>query len=89
MTHPQPGPTEDEALLSHGRGNPNWTTPQPATITPAGASSFEHVVATLGLSPEEYAGSVALRDWAWKNKDHKYVPSELLQVWGFHVDVRA
>jgi hypothetical protein len=62
---------------------------QPSAIAPAGASSFEHVVATLGLSPEEYASSIALRDWARKNKDHKYVPSELLQAWGFNVDTRA
>jgi hypothetical protein len=43
----------------------------------------------LRLSPGEYKNSTALRDWVQKNKNNKYVPSELLQVWGFKVDTGA
>ena len=71
------------------RGNPNWTRPLSLAVTPAGQSTFEHVVAMLGLSPEEYENSSVLRDWARKNKDHKYVPSELLKAWGLSVDSGA
>jgi hypothetical protein len=58
-------------------------------LNPHGASSFEHVVATLGLSPEEYVGSAALKEWVRRNKDYKYVPPELLEAWGFIVNVYA
>lgn len=46
-------------------------------------SEFERVVEALRLSPDEYLTSSALREWAWQNKDYKYVPSELLKAWGF------
>jgi hypothetical protein len=37
--------------------------------------------------PPEYEGSIPLQEWARKNKDQKYVPSNLLQAWG--LDVKA
>jgi len=46
-------------------------------------SEFERVVEALGLSPDEYLDSSALREWVRQNKDHKYVPTELLKAWGF------
>jgi hypothetical protein len=58
-------------------------------LKPEGASSFERVVATLGLSPAEYVNSAELKEWVWRNKDHKYVPPELLAAWGFTVNVYA
>ena len=58
-------------------------------VPPAGASAFEHLVVTLGLSPEEYKNSNALRDWVRKDKNHRYVPTELLKVWGLRVDEAA
>ena len=58
-------------------------------LNPCGASSFEHFVATLGLAPEEYVNSAELKEWVWRHKDYKYVPSELLEVWGFTVNVYA
>lgn len=33
--------------------------------------------------PEQYAGSAELRAWVQRNKDVKYVPSELLEAFGF------
>ena len=66
------------------RGNPNWGKPelsQPMLC----ASGFEQVVKALGLLPEQYRGSAGLREWVRRNKDHKYVPLDLLQAWGFTV----
>ena len=72
--------------MANRRGNPNWMRPRPVAVTPEGASTFEHLVATLGLAPERYKDSTVLKEWARKNKDDRYVPSELLQAWGFTVD---
>jgi hypothetical protein len=54
---------------------------KPHVYVPAGPSSFEEVVKTLGLSPNEYEQSAQLKDWVQKNKDQKYVPPDLLQAW--------
>ncbi len=68
------------------RGDPQFT--NPAAIEPPLASqiSFERVVEELRLSPSEYATSPRLRDWVFRNKDRKYVPSELLKAFGFEVN---
>jgi len=50
------------------------------------ATSFEHMVKKLGLSPEQYKGSALLKDWVRQNMDEKYVPSDLLRAWGFQKD---
>ena len=47
-------------------------------------SAFELETKKLGLSPEDFAGSAVLKEWARKNKDQKFVPSDLLQAWGFN-----
>jgi hypothetical protein len=59
---------------------------QEPKIRPQGSSSFEHVARRLGLSPSQYATSAELKEWVRKNKDHKYVPPQLLELWGFEVD---
>ena len=46
-------------------------------------SSFEQIVRRLRLSPDQYLGSVQLKEWVRKNKDQKYVPSDLLKAWDF------
>jgi hypothetical protein len=69
------------------RGNPNWGKPEVNTLRYAGVISFEEMVKKLRLSPTEYEGSIHLKEWARKNKDQKYVPSNLLQAWG--LDVKA
>jgi hypothetical protein len=53
------------------------------------ASSFEKMVESLGLKPEQYLSSAALKEWVRSNKDDKYVPSDLLKAWGFNVDEAA
>lgn len=45
-------------------------------------SSFDRVVAKLGIVPEQYKDSLPLREWVMRNKDQKYVPTELLKHWG-------
>ena len=72
--------------MSNRRGNPSWGKPEPfgMAFTP---SSFEHLVKSLQLSPGQYETSTALKDWVRKNKDHKYVPPELLEIWGFSVKI--
>ena len=65
------------------RGNPNWGKLDLHSTLPVQPSSFEEVVRKLRLSPEQYAGSVQLKDWVRKNKDQKYVPLDLLEAWNF------
>lgn len=50
-------------------------------------SSFEKVVDSLKLSPEQYQSSAELREWVLRNKDDKYVPPELLKAYGFQVNL--
>ena len=64
------------------------SSPNESSITPHGESTFEHFVRRLHLSPEEYATSAELKEWVRRHKDHKYVPSQLLELWGFEVDVK-
>lgn len=64
------------------RGNPNWGKPEPPGQVNM-VSTFESLVKTLKLSPEQYHESQVLREWVLQNKDHKYVPQDLLQAWGF------
>jgi hypothetical protein len=67
------------------RGNPNFG--RPVIVPQAGSTAFEYFVARLGLSPGEYATSIELREWVRRNKDHKYVPSAVLNLWGLQADV--
>ncbi len=53
------------------------------------ATSFDQVVRTLGLSPEQYKDSAVLKEWVRRNKDERYVPSDLLEAWGFSEDEAA
>jgi len=61
--------------------------PNESSITPEGVSTFEHVARRLHLSPEKYANSRELKEWVRKNKDHKYVPLYLLELWGLEVNL--
>jgi len=53
------------------------------------STSFDHIVAILGLAPHQYKDSPALKEWVRKNKDEKYVPSDLLKHWGFEEEEAA
>ena len=71
------------------RGNPQFKNPAAIAAPFASQSSFERVVEELSLSPSEYVTSPRLRDWVSRNKDQKYVPSELLKAFGFEVSSDA
>jgi hypothetical protein len=49
-------------------------------------SSFEQIVKELNISPEDYRSSPELREWVRLNKDDRYVPTEVLKVFGFRVE---
>jgi len=70
--------------MAKKRGNPNWGKPdiQAPSVAP---TSFEEVVKNLRLSPAEYEDSLALKEWVQKNKDQKYIPDDLLRLWGLEV----
>ena len=70
--------------MAKNRGNPNWGKPV-AHGGPVGSTSFEEVVRKLRLSPEDYGGSLTLKEWVRKNKDQKYIPDDLLKLWDFEV----
>jgi hypothetical protein len=53
------------------------------------ATSFDHIVAILGLGPDQYKDSLPLKEWVRQNKDEKYVPTDLLKHWGFQDDEAA
>ena len=49
-------------------------------------SAFEEAVKELKLQPDQYVQSKSLREWAWRNKNSKFIPESLLQAWGFETD---
>jgi len=72
-------------MVTRKSGNSNWGKPDTGRQPLPSQTSFEEVAKAMNLSPQEYARSVALKEWARKNKDRKYVPLDLLNVWGFEV----
>jgi hypothetical protein len=72
--------------MSKRKANNYFTNPCRMGLLIATESSFEEVVRTLCLSPEQYAGSAELRAWVERNKDVKYVPQELLATFGLTVE---
>lgn len=71
--------------MAKRRGNPNWGKSVPSVWT---VTEFERTVAKLQLKPSEYVTSVALREWAYRNRDSKYVPEALLKAWGLEVELK-
>jgi hypothetical protein len=71
------------------RANSSFSNPTSAGGAAFSGSSFERVVASLQLSPEQYQDSAELRDWVLRNKDEKYVPPDLLKAFGFQVDLES
>ena len=69
------------------RGNPNWGKPVSESFSSTRPTSFEDAAASLGLSPRDYQKSKALQEWVARNKNSKYVPSDLLKPWGLEVKV--
>lgn len=55
------------------------------TVPMAGPTCFEEIAESLGLAVQDFEGSIPLKEWVRRNKDHKYVPPDLLKAWGFAV----
>ncbi len=72
--------------MAKKRGNPNWGKPDAGFSLFSGPTSFEQVVRKLRLSPAEYENSFQLKMWVEQNRNHKYVPPDLLKAW--KIDVR-
>ncbi len=75
--------------MSRHKGNAYFTNPCRIEPPKAMESSFEEVVKKLCLSPAQYADSDELRSWVKHNKSFKYVPSDVLMVFGFKVGAEA
>jgi hypothetical protein len=54
-------------------------------IRESSPSSFEKTVKHLKLCPEDHATSSRLKEWVRENKNHRYIPSELLAVLGLQI----
>lgn len=68
--------------MAKRRGNPNWGKPD-VSVTENLPCTFDSLVSELNLSPEQYANSNELKNWVRQNKDAKYVPLDVLELWGF------
>jgi hypothetical protein len=79
--------TGTEALMSSQRGTPRSAKLAANSVRAFSESSFEKMVDSLKLSPEQYQSSFELREWVLRNKDDKYVPPELLKAYGFQVNL--
>lgn len=69
--------------MSKRKPTPYFTNPEKMGAMVQSESSFEKVVQALELSPEEYSASRELRIWVRRNKSFKFVPTEVLQTFGF------
>lgn len=61
----------------------HFTNPHRMGRLPITDTSFEAVVEKLQLLPQQYPESAELRAWVKRNKRHKYVPPDLLKLFGF------
>jgi hypothetical protein len=73
--------------MSPQRENSNSPNSATTNTRPFSESSFDRVVDSLKLSPDQYRTSPELREWVLRNKDHKYVPPDLLKAFGFQVNL--
>ena len=67
-------------------GNRDWGPQGVAPMPSWRAAAFEQIAEHMGLSPEQYASSAELKEWARANRRQKYVPIDLLKTWGFEVE---
>jgi hypothetical protein len=73
--------------MTKRRGNPNWGKPDLAPSNPVNTlSSFDEVVKSINLSPDDYVRSRDLREWVRLNRNGKFVPERLLEAWSLDID---
>lgn len=61
----------------------HFTNPYRLGKLPATNSAFEEVVQNLCLLPYQYSESAELKAWVKRNKKYKYVPPDILKIFGF------
>jgi hypothetical protein len=66
--------------------NRDFTNPGAYKQIVPSASSFDQMVESLNLSPDQFEGSQALKEWVRRNKSQRYVLTEVLSAFGFEVD---
>lgn len=70
------------------RGNPNWGKKPPLIAPPVPPTEFELKAQQLGLhTAQAVIESPALRRWAEKNANRRFVPEALLRAWGITVHI--
>jgi len=78
--------TQETEFMAKRRGNPNWGKPEPNGPAIPTISEFEQVARGFDLQPDQYIGSIQLREWASRNKHSKFIPESLLEAWGFEIE---
>ncbi len=67
----------------------HFTNPYRLGRLPATGCSFEDVVQNLHLLPYQYSESAELKTWVRRNKKYKYVPPDVLEIFGFEPGTEA
>ena len=65
--------------------SPAWSIHGAAQMAmPVTRSEFEEFLRELHLSIEEAKNNPVVRDWVRNNKDRRFIPLEILKVYGYH-----
>jgi hypothetical protein len=77
-----------DEIVRHGRVTSNWGKPYVPAATPAPCllTQFEEQVKKLALAPGEYHASLELRSWCQRYASSRYVPEDLLKLWGIRLN---
>jgi hypothetical protein len=70
--------------VHNGQLDPNRA--KPSVPAPDLPTEFEQQVRKLELAPEGYLTSRELRNWCQKNAGRRYVPENLLALWGIRLN---
>lgn len=69
--------------MAKSRSNTHFTNPCRIGSQQPAESSFEQKVHSLRLTAEQYAAPPELKAWVRRNKRYRYVPPDLLKIFGF------
>ena len=80
--------SRSDEIVRHGRVNSNWGKPYVTAPTPDPCllTQFDEQVKKLELAPGEYQASLELRSWCRRNASSRYVPEDLLKLWGIRLN---
>ena len=71
--------------MSRG-GNTTWGKPYVYVHVLRLLTEFELQVENLGLRLDQYQSSPELQEWCRRNANSRYVPEDLLSLWGIEVN---